>query len=237
MSRLRDRALRTAFIAAAAGVCAAHATASPFAVVDAYNDFLPSYTAGPANGDLDVITAAAFYDGADKSFSFSTILADEVGLTAGALYVWGIDRGRGTERFLAGSPSIGSGVFFDSVLIVRPDGTGIYNDFINSKVTALDSGDIDIAGRAVTVEGLSLDLFAPATAGFRSDPSQYTWNLWPRVGLGKNNQISDFAPDGANLGFQVTAVPEPQTYALLLAGLGLIGANVKRAQRRAQSRS
>ena len=28
------------------------------AVVDPFNDFLPTYTAGPANGDLDVIAAA-----------------------------------------------------------------------------------------------------------------------------------------------------------------------------------
>jgi hypothetical protein len=204
-----------------------------FAVVDAYNDFLPTFTVAPANGDLDVIAAAAFYDGADKSFSFSTILAGTVGQTPGALYVWGIDRGRGTERFLAGSPSVGAGVFFDSVLVVRSNGTGLYNDFINGKMTTLDPATIKIAGLAVTVAGLPVELFAPGTAGFNSDPSQYTWNLWPRVGQGQNNQISDFAPDGANLGFQVTAVPEPQTYAMLLAGLGLIGARVRRTLRRA----
>ena len=203
------------------------------AVVDAYDDFLPTYTAGPANGDLDVIAAAAFYDGANQAFSFSTILADKVGLTPGALYVWGIDRGLGTERFLAGSPSIGAGVFFDSVLVVRPNGTGTYNDFINGTATALDPAHIKISSLTVTLEDLPVGLFAPGTAGFRADPSQYTWNLWPRVGLGNNNQISDFAPDAANLGFQVTAVPEPETYAMLLAGLGLIGFRVARARQRA----
>ncbi|MDP2786824.1 MAG: PEPxxWA-CTERM sorting domain-containing protein [Pseudomonadota bacterium] len=205
------------------------------AVVDAYDDFLPSYTAGPANGDLDVIAAAAFYDGADQRFSFSTILADKVGLTAGALYVWGIDRGRGTERFLAGSPAIGAGVLFDSVLIVRPNGTGLYNDFINAVVTNLDPANIKIGSLTVTLEDLPLGLFAPGTTGFRSDPSQYTWNLWPRVGLGSNNQISDFAPDAANLGFQVTAVPEPETWAMLLAGLGLVGLQAARTRRHAQA--
>lgn len=203
------------------------------AVVDAYHDFLPSYTAGPANGDLDVIAAAAFYNGANQAFTFSTILADKVGLTPGALYVWGIDRGRGTERFLAGSPAIGAGVFFDSVLIIRPNGTGLYNDFINGVVTNLSPTNVKISSHTVTVEDLPLGLFAPGTTGFRSDPSQYTWNLWPRVGLGSNNQISDFAPDAANLGFQVTAVPEPETYAMLLAGLGLVGFQAARARRHA----
>lgn len=203
-------------------------TLAASAVVDGYGDFLPTYTAGPTAGDLDVIAAAGFYDGLEQTFTLSAILADQVGTTAGALYVWGIDRGLGTERFVAGSPSIGQGVFFDSVLIVRQDGTGIFNDFINGVVTDLDPASIHLSSVTVTLDDLSLDLFAPDTAGFTS-PSQYTWNLWPRLGLGANNQISDFAPDGSNLSFQVTAVPEPETWAMLLAGLGLMGVRLGRA--------
>lgn len=231
MPHIRITALGlAALVSLALGVAPAQAD-SNFAIVDSYNDFLPTYTAGPTNGDMDVIAAAAFYDGADKTFSFSTILADKVGLTLGALYVWGIDRGRGTQRFLAGSPAIGAGVSFDSVLVVRPDGTGTFNDFINGTTTPLNPTHIKISGLAVTVEDLPVALFSPDTAGFRDDPSKYTWNLWPRLGLGSNNQISDFAPDGANLSFQVTAVPEPETYAMLLAGLGLIGFRVPYTRR------
>lgn len=219
------RIIPTAFVALASLATVPALAAG--AVVDDFGDFLPTYTAGPANGDLDVIAAAGFYDGADQTFTLSTILADQVGQTPGALYVWGIDRGLGTERFVAGSPSIGAGVFFDSVLVVRPDGTGSYNDFINGTATALDSANIKISSVTVTLEDLPVALFAPNTAGFTT-PDQYTWNLWPRLGLGSNTQISDFAPDATNLGFQVTAVPEPETWAMLAAGLALTGLRLRR---------
>ncbi len=200
-------------LAALVGLACGSAQAG--AVVDPFGDFLPTYSAGPKNGDLDVITAVAFYDGLHQKFTFTATMADEIGLTPGALYVWGLDRGQGTQRFLAGSPSIGAGVYFDSVLIVRPDGTGQFNDFINGTQTALAAGSVKVSSHTITAEDLPATLF-PST-GFQV--TDYTWNLWPRVGLGQNIQISDFAPDAANSGLQVTAVPEPETWGLLGVGL------------------
>ena len=187
-------------------------------ITDATNDFLPSFTVAPHNSDLDVVSAAGFYNTTAQQFTFSATLAGALGQTPGALYVWGLDRGQGTQRFLNGSPPIGAGVFFDSVLILRPNGTGVYNDFINNTMTNLAAGSVQLNGNTITGADLPLSLF-PST-GFQ--PGEYTWNIWPRVGLGQNNQISDFAPDAANV--PVTSVPEPETYVMLLSGLGLIGA-------------
>lgn len=219
--------IRLSFLGLAALTCLSPlSTQAASLVVDPAGDFLPTYTAGPTNGDLDVIAAAGFYDAVAQTFTLSAFLADQVGVTPGALYVWGIDRGLGTQRFVAGSPSIGAGVTFDSVLIVRQDGTGAYNDFINGGATALNPANIRISGNTVTLDDLPLALFAPGTAGFVT-PQLYTWNLWPRLGLGSNAQISDFAPDAANLGFQVTPVPEPETWAMLATGLALTGLRLR----------
>ncbi len=185
-------------------------------VTDPTGDFLATYT-GPQNGDMDVLNADVSYNQASDAFRFSATLDGAIGTTDGALYVYGLDRGQGTERFLDGDPSIGTGVVFDMVVVIRPDTTAIINDFINNQVTQLSAGTVQILNDSFISVALDADLF-PST-GF--DTSDYTWNLWPRQGLGNNVQISDFAPDASNVG--VSQVPVPSTLALLgIAGLGLL---------------
>lgn len=210
---------------AAFSIGSAHAATG--AIADGYGDFLPTFTSAPMNGDLDVVTAASFYDAATQEFTFTATMAGKVGLTPGALYVWGLDRGMGTQRFLSGTPSIGAGVYFDSVLILRPNGTGVFNDFINSTSTNLAAGSVKVSSHTITGEDLPLSLF-PST-GYQ--PGNYTWNLWPRVGAGMNSQISDFAPNAANAPFLVASVPEPETWAMLGVGLTMLGMRLKGRQR------
>lgn len=191
-----------------------HAYAGP--VTDTAGDFLATYT-GPHNGDMDVLSADVTYNQTTDTLQFFGTLDGLIGTTPGALYVFGVDRGQGTERFLSGTPAIGAGVFFDMVVVVRPDTTAVINDFINNQVTQLPVGTVRIQNDSFATESLDAALF-PST-GFET--AEYTWNLWPRQGLGANVQISDFAPDAANVG--VSAVPVPSTLALLgIAGLGMM---------------
>ncbi len=192
-------------------------------VTDPAGDFLATY-AGPHNGDMDVLNADVTYNQTADTFQFSATLDGPIGTTDGALYVYGLDRGQGTERFLDGDPPIGAGVFFDMVVVIRPDTTAVINDFINSQVTQLSAGTVQILNNSFISVALDADLF-PST-GF--DTSDYTWNLWPRQGLGNNVQISDFAPDASNVG--VSQVPVPSTLALFgIAGLGLLRRSRKAA--------
>lgn len=56
----------------------------------------------------------------------------------------------------------------------------------------------------------------------------------PLAEVGASDWMIDFSAveSGATFGLSVTAVPEPGTYAMLLAGLGLIGTMVRRRQPR-----
>lgn len=208
------------------------ATAAP--ISDAVGDFLATYIASgrPTGPDLDVVAAEVFYNPNSHQFNFSGTMAGAIGTTAAIggespLYVWGVDRGQGTERFLGGMPSIGDGVAFDSVVILRPDGTVSINLFgLGGGATNLPAGTALISGN--TISALLNESLLPSLGNAFSE---YTWNLWPRFGAGLNAQISDFAPnaaagatDAANI--RVT-VPEPTSLALL--GIGAL-AFVRRRQ-------
>ena len=198
------------FISALLLLCSAGATRAQ-SITDPVGDFIGTYT-GPQAGDVDVLAASVTYNG--TSFVFSATLNGAIGTTPGALYVWGFDRGQGTPRFAA----IGvSGVLFDSVVTLRPDTTATVTRLTPAVTsTSLPVGTVSIIGNTLTTTIAASELPTQGLA-----PGNYTWNLWPRVGTGNNNQISDFAPNNSNA--SVLIAPEPQSAALVLLGaLGIM---------------
>lgn len=185
-------------------------------ITDPRGDFLASFGGSSTSSDLDVLAASAFYDASTDLFTLTATMDGAIGSTATGLYVWGVNRGAGT----AGFSSLGiTGVRFDRVIILRPDGTGTVGG-----VGAVPGGSVAISGNTITgtVSGSLL-----ASTGFNK--LDYTFNLWPRDGAFSGTAaISDFAPDNAN--FTATPVPEPASAALLLGGLGVMAFAARRRQ-------
>lgn len=197
-------------------------TAAAAQVSDPAGDFLPSY-AGPrnpvTNGDLDVRTAGFFFNG--STYRFTSTSSANIGSTPGGFFVWGVNRGAGTQGF----PVIAPGVLFDMVIIVNPGGTSTVRDLTNAQATNLAAGAVSFLGTSLTVDVPAALL---PSRGFAA--TAYTANLWPRGFQGGDNAISDFAPDNSNITVQVT--PEPGTALLLLPALAM-AAMVCRRQRTA----
>lgn len=105
--------------------------------------------------------------------------------------------------------------------------------------TGVNAGTYDIEGdlsgtnvsfSSVVLDGKSWDLFASGNA-FRFASVSFTGTkpvLLNIIGTKSNTAISNY-----NGSVTVTAVPEPETYAMLLAGLGLMGGIARRRKQAA----
>jgi hypothetical protein len=198
-------------------VCSAALLSSPAlglafsGITDPANDFLGTFAGSASSTDLDVVSATVLYDATQDLYKLTSTQSGPVGSTATGFYVWGVNRGAGVASFAANGID---GVRFDRVVILRPDGSGSVGG-----AGDLPAGSVTVSGNTIT--GLVSGSLLPST-GF--DKLDYTWNLWPRDGAVPSGftAISDFAPDNANFTTTPGLVPEPQTYALWLAGLGAL---------------
>src|SRR5260370_17151342 len=60
-------------------------------IVDPAGDFLPTFTTGPRNGDLDVLSAQVLFDG--TNFTFTSTENPPIRMPNGSVFVLGLDRG------------------------------------------------------------------------------------------------------------------------------------------------
>ena len=166
-------------------------------ISDPQGDLLSTYT-GPPDPGLDVVAHKVTLAG-DRMIFFGR-MAGAVAATqaVGGLYLFGVDRGLGTPRFVGGTPVIGPNVRWDLIVRVNPDGTGLVNNQVAGVVTPLNPSDIVINGNEFTAS-VPLSLLLPAPAAIRP-PAQWTYNLWPRnaVVIGQNQHVSDLAPNDGN---------------------------------------
>jgi hypothetical protein len=191
---------------------------------DPAGDLLASFI-GPANGDLDILSVTARYSG--TNILVSSIHGAAIGTTVGSFVVWGIDRGAGTPRLMSGVPPLGDGILLDAIIGLRANGTGFVTTFPAvgaPTTTVLPASAITIADNRISgVVPLSL---LPGSGFAVAD---YGYNMWSRSPGMNNPFIADFAPD--NSSFRASFVPEAPTWAMLIAGFGIVGIAARTRQR------
>jgi hypothetical protein len=185
---------------------------------DPNGDFLATY-AGPHNDDLDILSGSATFD--SNYLLLSSTMNGPIGTTSGSLFLWGVDRGSGTDRLItSGPPAVGTpDMLLDAIVRFDASGSGLVLTFPTSGppvTTLLDPSLITISGD--TISGRIPRALLPTT-GF--DFADYTYVHWSRSAVGGQQFIADLAPDAAS--FKATSVPEPATWSLMIFGLGLAG--------------
>ena len=183
------------------------------AVSDPAGDLLASFAGDRTVAAFDILSAEATFDAEAGTFLLHAHTAGPIADIPTAAYVFGFDRGAATASPFAG---IGvPGVTFDAAVLLRSNGTGTVGG--TPLVDRVEGNDIFAT---VPVSLLPSTGFAPEI---------FTWALWSiDTSITGNTRNADFGPD-ANL--RVAAVPEPQTWAVLLAGLGIVTGVARRRSR------
>ena len=179
-------------------------------VVDPTGDFSPGYVGAAA--DLDVMSFTVDYNALTNVFTLGATMAGAIDATTAGVYIIGVNTGTGANAPFAslGAPN----VRFNQVVRVNKDGTAVVGA---NPLTAT------IAGNAFSL-AVSGTLFA--STGFAVQ--DYSWNLWPRNGVGAGTFVTDFAPDNAML---TAAVPEPASWAMMFVGMAAIGLTLRLRRR------
>ena len=167
-------------------------TVTQTAAQSAYVDYT-----GPVRPALTALRAGGRYVAASQTWILDAQMAGPVFTGGPNFYVWGINRGGAAPP--AQFPDEPN-VLFDSVAAVTADPAN--GTTLTATVTILKpAGGPAMPASAVLLAPDTIELTIPLTSlpsdGFGI--AQYTWNLWPRNGVGGSPaaQIASFIPQNA----------------------------------------
>jgi PEP-CTERM motif len=194
-------------------------------VLDPQGDFLGTYT-GPQNSDLDALALLVTFT--PEEVTLTATLNGTIGTTAGSAFIWGVDRGSGTDRLItSGPPAVGpADLLFDAVIRLESGGGGRVLTFPASGppvTTLLDPSTVLISGSTISA---TIPFSLLPSTGFALE--DYTYVFWTRSELGSQAFIADLAPDAAAI--EGTAVPEPATWAMVILGFAFVGFSIRIAR-------
>jgi hypothetical protein len=220
--------VRSAFAACAIGVslCAAQPCTAA-TIIDPSGDILSTYV-GQVGPDLDILQFTVTADA--TNFYIQVLLGGAPGTTALSRYNIGVDRGAGTNTF---PPGFRPDISLDAIINLQPSPLAaevrLFVGGVVVTITPLPAGAFTISGNTMSaIVPLSM---LPST-GFATQ--DYTFVLWSRTSTpGVPNQlgVADFAPDQG----QLSLVPEPSAWLMMLMGFGAMGLAFRRQRRLSSS--
>ena len=170
----------------------------------------------------------AYYNAGSTAIAGWTVVGGQIQLTS---YVSGLNASAGLQWIdMTGVTGYGKGLQSDAVATVLgqqytltfdlgnyvPFGTSTLSVSINNGPVSLFTNTVNGRG-PMDWESQSLTWVADATS------AQITF-----LGVANGSLSNDLGIGLDNVGFSATPVPEPETWAMLLAGLGLVGFSARR---------
>jgi hypothetical protein len=208
------------WLATVSAICAV-AAAQPCqasTIVDPAGDPIDTYI-GAVGPGLDILQFSVTRDA--TNFFISAVLDGAPGAT-GSRYNVGVDRGAGAYRFGAG---IRPDILVDAAVNLFPATNSGIVTFIGPPdiLTPLPSGAVSIEGD--TISAIVPISMLPSTG---LNPADYKFYFWSRVNITPPTPLYYGIADFAGTGPLRATVPEPETWGLMMFGLGMIGAFMRR---------
>jgi hypothetical protein len=191
--------LSLACIVIALAGCAGSATnvtppaSAGFRFTEAAGTFYKDYT-GPQRPAISAIGADGAFSAAAQTITVLAKMAGPVFSGGPNYYVWGWDRGTASTK-AAPFPDEPA-VKFDAVLVVTADPAN--GTTLTGSINLLNGAAAQpVSPVLVTADTIQVTFPASMLPSTGAAPGQYTWNLWPRSGLGGTPaaQIASFIPD------------------------------------------